>query len=238
MKIFYFPPNSDPLSEEPEIEQKVEINKEEQLSKADGLATPFETPLDQKEADTNLPISLKKGKPRVKTMLPPTLLSPICHMSNPNPPEPPQICPTSRRMITFSPNSPRLGRARKFLAIINKIHDPDLPDEPEAEETPSSFRNGTATRWAHLPVEERRKSFARPQPPEAVKPRSPVEGLSTKMIVRVCFRVGEAIRFASMQLNGKGNLDKIEEKTDVLTELFGWCTLIFDFTFDSPASSH
>lgn len=78
-----------------------------------------------------------------------------------------------------------------------------------------SITNVTTTRWLHLPVIERRKPFARLPPPQVVQQRSLIKGLGTKTIIRVCFRVGEAVRFANTASHSSGG------HTDVIIELFG-----------------
>ena len=217
-KDFYIPPNSDPPSgveeegnpiqptyaEEPETNIKpLDIDLEPQREKAMELAP----------SEAYVPaLSRRRGKEKFKAPLPPTLISPISHMSNPNPPQP-LVSPSAKRMIVFRANSPRLATIAKRLEFLQRLDEgmhglPGLGAESGSK----------TTKWAHLPPEERQKPFVRPPLPEPVKERSSIEGLNTKTMMRVCFRIGEAIRFSNIdRSSGRGR------DSEILTELFGLC---------------
>lgn len=116
------------------------------------------------------------------------------------------VNPLGRRVLA---GSWKLVRIPDCSAVLHSLGD--------GNHTPliSPIINVTATKWLHLPVTERRKPFARRPPPRVVQPRSPIEGLGTKTIIRVCFRVGEAVRFANTASRSCGG------HTDVIIELFG-----------------
>jgi hypothetical protein len=59
------------------------------------------------------------------------------------------------------------------------------------------------------------KPFVRPPFPAEVQPRPVVEGLSSSMLVKTCFRIGEAIKVAIVTNNN------YHKSTDVLVELYG-----------------
>jgi len=219
-KDYYIPPNSDPPS------GIVDLVEEEspipQSTSAEELETYFE-PLDvdlepqMGKAVEPAPaegsvsaLSLRRDKGKFKVSLPQTLISPISHMPYPNPPQP-LSSPSAKRMIVFRANSPRLANMAKRLEFLQRLAEgmPGLPG-------PAAESGNKETKWAHLPPEERQKPFVRPPLPEPVKERSSVEGLNTKAMIRVCFRIGEAIRFTNMdRLNGRGR------DSEILTELFG-----------------
>lgn len=170
------------------------------------LDSPYSTPVSK----------VSKGKR--KAPLPPTLISPISHISDPNPNSTTELAttPASKRMLIFPAGSPKLARITECLGFLNSLNEYVYITTELLELTLNS--SGTTTKWAHLSVEQRQKPFVRPVPPKAVEERSPVDGLNAKTIMRVCFRVGEALRFANLSKSSGGT-----EGTDVLTELFGWC---------------
>lgn len=45
-----------------------------------------------------------------------------------------------------------------------------------------------------------RKAIARPKPPQSIRDRSPINGISASSMLRVCFRIGEAINYGSTAL--------------------------------------
>ena len=116
------------------------------------------------------------------------------------------VNPPGRRVLA---GSWKLARIPDCLAVLDSLgdgnHTPLIP--------PTT--NATDTKWLHLPVTERHKPFARLPPPREVQQRSPIEGLSAKAIIRVCFRVGEAVRFANTASRSCGGY------TDLIIELFG-----------------
>lgn len=59
------------------------------------------------------------------------------------------------------------------------------------------------------------KPFVRGPIPKTVQPRSIVDGLGTRTLVRTCFRLGEAIRFGSAWQG-------MPDNSDILVELYGW----------------
>ena len=136
---------------------------------------------------------------------PPTLVSPMSHISNPNAGRPVNIA-----VVSFPTGSWRLARISECLAVLDSLSD--------GNQTPviSPITNVTATKWLHLPLTERRKPFARLAPPQAVQQRSVIEGLGAKTVIRVCFRVGEAVRLANTarRISCGG-------RTDIIIELFG-----------------
>ncbi|KAF8420176.1 hypothetical protein EV426DRAFT_701732 [Tirmania nivea] len=224
-KDFYIPPNSDPPSGIEDLVEKESPIQPTYTEEVENYVNPPEIDLEPQRgkavetvsAEASVPaLSRKRGRGKVRVPLPPTLISPISHMSNPNPPQP-QVSLSAKRMMVFQGNSPRLARMTERLELLQSL------DEGISELPGSAIQvaesDSKATKWAHLPPEERQKPFVRPPLPEPVKERSPIEGLNTKTMMRVCFRVGEAIRFSNMdRLSGGWG------ESEILTELFARVT--------------
>ena len=227
-KDFCIPPNSDPASgveEELEEGNPIEPTYAEEL---ESYTEPLDIDLELQKGKTmevapaeafEPTSSRKKGMERSKAPLPPTLISPISHMSNSNPLQP-LVNPSAKRIVVFQQNSPRLARIMGRLEVLQSL-DEDIPKPPRPPTVPVE-RSGIVKKWAHLSPEERRKPFVRLPPPEPVKDRSCIEGLSARTMVRVCFRVGEAIRFSNMNRSSDGR-----GGSEILTELFGLCFTYF-----------
>ncbi|KAF8453297.1 hypothetical protein BGX38DRAFT_413168 [Terfezia claveryi] len=220
-KDFYIPPNSDPPSGVGDLVEEDNLIQPTYAKEPETYIEPLVIDpgpqrgkaVESGPAEASVPaLNLRREKGKFKAPLPPTLISPISHMSNPNPPQP-LISPSAKRMIIFRANSPRLARMTRYLGFLQNL-DAGIP-EPPAQEAESGSK---ATKWAHLPPEERQKPFVRPPLPEPVKERSSIEGLNTKTMMRVCFRIGEAIRFSNMDRASSRGSESV-----ILTELFGLC---------------
>ncbi|KAF8464374.1 hypothetical protein BDZ91DRAFT_729715 [Kalaharituber pfeilii] len=233
LKNFYIPRNSDPPTEDPlawmeEISSSSTIAADVDMDLVvEPEAQPGQNPITTvgfNPVPTSGSSSIykavqsstsAKGKGKAKISLPPTLISPISHISNPNPNPGDMQTSSSRRMLIFPPNSTRLERVNRNLAILNRLNDPEFKDAFPLPGIPVTNANTTATKWAHLPPEERQRPFARPPYAAPAKERSVIEGLSTKKLLRVCFRIGEALRVANLTSAGSWG------DSDVLTELYG-----------------
>ncbi|RPB20944.1 hypothetical protein L211DRAFT_841264 [Terfezia boudieri ATCC MYA-4762] len=198
-KDFYIPPSSDPPSGDGDlVEEEILIQPtyaKEAIEPLDiNLGPQKGKGVEPAPAEASVPaLSRRRDKGKFKAPLPPTLVTPISHMSNPNPPQP-----------LISPS------AKRFLQNL----DAGIPEPPDL----AAESGNKATKWAHLPPEERQKPFVRPPLPEPVKERPSIEGLNTKTMMRVCFRIGEAIRFSNMDRSSSRGGESV-----TLTELFGLC---------------
>ena len=195
-KDFYIPWNSNPSSQTLQVEQ--------------GRTTSAKEPKMEYRYDCvkgSHVFTKDKGSSGAIATPPTTLVPPMSRISVTNARKP--VNPPTRRILTFATGSWRLARISECLAVLGSLGD--------GNKTPvlSPITNVTATKWLHLPVGERRKPFARLPPPQAVQQRSSIEGLGTKTIIRVCFRVGEAVRFANTASCRCG------DHTNVIIELFG-----------------
>ncbi|KAI5807401.1 hypothetical protein DFH27DRAFT_317637 [Peziza echinospora] len=172
------------------------------------------TEVDEPIAASNPSTAAKSKSSRKKTRapLPETLISPITHRKN-SPPPPPNRqkassdVPLSRRAIFYRKGSKKL---EMITSLLHELNNPELAQDSDTE------NKVPTTTWAHLPEEERRRPFTRPNPEAQVQERSPIEGLSAKSMIRTCFRIGEAMKFSGLKKPMAGGVE-----VDLVIELFG-----------------
>ena len=97
-----------------------------------------------------------------------------------------------------------------ITSLLHELNNPDLAQDSDTEDKLPT------TTWVHLPEEERRRPFTRPNPEAQVQERSPIEGLSAKSMIRTCFRIGEAMKFTGLKKPMSGGVE-----VDLVIELFG-----------------